>query len=87
MTYRSIYKVLNSKPTIEGAGVRLRRAFGGPDAARLFDPFLLLDDFGSRYPHEYLSGFPWHPHRGIQTVTYLSREKCTTKIALVRKGS
>jgi redox-sensitive bicupin YhaK (pirin superfamily) len=71
MTYRSIYKVINSRPTIEGAGVRLRRAFGGPDAARLFDPFLLLDDFGSRYPHEYLSGFPWHPHRGIQTVTYL----------------
>ncbi|MEM3637939.1 MAG: pirin family protein [Conexivisphaerales archaeon] len=62
---------MSSRPTIEGAGVRLRRAFGGPDMAPLFDPFLLLDDFGSRFPHEYLSGFPWHPHRGIQTVTYL----------------
>jgi len=57
--------------TRDGAGVRLYRVFGGPTLAELTDPFLLLDHFGSRYPHEYLMGFPWHPHRGIQTVTYL----------------
>lgn len=66
-----VTRVLRSKPTLEGAGVRVNRAFGGPNLAYLFDPFLLLDDFGSRYPHEYLQGFPWHPHRGIETITYL----------------
>lgn len=71
MEVRLVAHVLKAKPTIEGAGVKLNRAFGGPDLAYLFDPFLLLDDFGSRYPHEYLQGFPWHPHRGIETVTYL----------------
>jgi redox-sensitive bicupin YhaK (pirin superfamily) len=68
---RLVSHTLRSKPTLEGAGVRVNRAFGGPDLAYLFDPFLLLDDFGSRYPHEYLQGFPWHPHRGIETITYL----------------
>lgn len=57
--------------TRDGAGVRLYRVFGDPTLAELTDPFLLLDHFGSRYPHEYLAGFPWHPHRGIQTITYL----------------
>jgi redox-sensitive bicupin YhaK (pirin superfamily) len=71
LTVRLVSHVLKSKPTLEGAGVRVNRAFGGPDLAYLFDPFLLLDDFGSRYPHEYLQGFPWHPHRGIETITYL----------------
>ncbi|PSN93333.1 hypothetical protein B9Q06_12245 [Candidatus Marsarchaeota G2 archaeon ECH_B_2] len=71
MEVRLVSHVLRSKPTLEGAGVRVNRAFGGPDLAYLFDPFLLLDDFGSRYPHEYLRGFPWHPHRGIETITYL----------------
>ncbi|MEM3267357.1 MAG: pirin family protein, partial [Conexivisphaerales archaeon] len=71
VTYRRISHVIQSKPTLEGAGVKLRRAFGNPELAPLFDPFLLLDDFGSRFPHEYLAGFPWHPHRGIVTVTYL----------------
>ncbi|EFD92822.1 MAG: Pirin domain protein [Candidatus Parvarchaeum acidophilus ARMAN-5] len=56
--------------TIDGAGVRLRRIFGGPQTYLLTDPFLLLDHFGSDKPEEYLSGFPWHPHRGIETVTY-----------------
>ena len=60
---RTIHAVIESRHTLEGAGVKLRRAFGGKDAAAMFDPFLLLDDFGSRYPHEYLAGFPWHPHR------------------------
>lgn len=57
-------------PTVEGAGVRLRRIFGQPEVPR-FDPFLLLDDFGSNNPDDYIAGFPWHPHRGIETVTYM----------------
>ena len=63
--------VLRGNWTRDGAGVKLYRVFGGIDLAELTDPFLLLDHFGSRYPHEYLMGFPWHPHRGIETVTYL----------------
>lgn len=69
--FRSISLVLKGTPTIEGAGVRLTRMFGGPDTAYLFDPFLLLDDFGSPNPDDYIAGFPWHPHRGIETVTYM----------------
>ncbi|MEM3671284.1 MAG: pirin family protein [Thermoprotei archaeon] len=63
--------VLRGRPTVEGAGVRLTRAFGSPDVVELFDPFLLLDDFGSNNPEDYIAGFPWHPHRGIETVTYM----------------
>ncbi|MEM1667878.1 MAG: pirin family protein [Thermofilaceae archaeon] len=63
--------VLKGNWTRDGAGVKLYRVFGGVELAELTDPFLLLDHFGSRYPHEYLMGFPWHPHRGIETVTYL----------------
>ena len=55
---------------MEGAGVRLKRAFGFNEAP-LFDPFLLLDDFRSNNPADYLKGFPWHPHRGIETITYM----------------
>lgn len=91
MSSRRVLKVISSKPAIEGAGVKLRRAFGGPQMASLFDPFLLLDDFGSRYPHEYLAGFPWHPHRGIQTVTYLMKgevhhEDSTGTKGVIRSG-
>jgi quercetin 2,3-dioxygenase len=68
--FRSIDQVLESRPTIEGAGVHLRRAFGHAEVPRL-DPFLLLDDFRSENPLEYEAGFPWHPHRGIETVTYM----------------
>ncbi len=67
---RAIAKVFKSRPTLEGAGVRLKRVFNGGEV-RLFDPFLLLDHFGSDNPEDYVKGFPWHPHRGIETVTYM----------------
>jgi redox-sensitive bicupin YhaK (pirin superfamily) len=66
MSIRPVKQVLQSKPTLEGAGVRLRRAFGFGDT-ELYDPFLLLDDFRNDNPEDYLAGFPWHPHRGIET--------------------
>ncbi len=67
---RKIEQILPSRETIEGAGVHLRRAFGAMEVPRL-DPFLLLDDFRSENPAEFIAGFPWHPHRGIETVTYM----------------
>ena len=67
---RNVRKILKSKPTLEGAGVHLKRAFGFYQVPQL-DPFLLLDDFHSDYPPHYLNGFPWHPHRGIETITYV----------------
>ena len=70
MSIRPIKRVLNSKPTLEGAGVKLRRAFGFGSTTE-FDPFLLLDDFRNENPDDYLAGFPWHPHRGIETITYV----------------
>ena len=70
MAVRPIKKLSKSKPTLEGAGVHLRRAFGF-GATKDFDPFLLLDDFRNDIPKDYLAGFPWHPHRGIETITYV----------------
>jgi redox-sensitive bicupin YhaK (pirin superfamily) len=70
MKNRKIRKVIRSKPTIEGAGVHLHRAFGNSEVPQ-FDPFLLLDDFRSDEPRHFLNGFPWHPHRGIETITYV----------------
>jgi quercetin 2,3-dioxygenase len=70
MTARKIERILKSRPTIEGAGVHLKRAFGYSQVP-LFDPFLMLDDFHTSNPEEYLAGFPWHPHRGIETITYV----------------
>ena len=67
---RGLEAILPSRETIEGAGVHLRRAFGAMEVPRL-DPFLLLDDFRSQNPAEFIAGFPWHPHRGIETVTYM----------------
>jgi redox-sensitive bicupin YhaK (pirin superfamily) len=70
MSIRPVKRVVQSTPTIEGAGVKLRRAFGF-GATDEFDPFLLLDDFRNDRPDDYRAGFPWHPHRGIETVTYV----------------
>jgi len=70
MSLRPIKRIIQAKPAIEGAGVRLRRAFGFGDTGE-FDPFLLLDDFRNERPDDYLAGFPWHPHRGIETITYV----------------
>ena len=70
MSIRPVKRIVQSQPTIEGAGVRLRRAFGFGATAE-FDPFLLLDDFRNERPEDYRAGFPWHPHRGIETITYV----------------
>jgi hypothetical protein len=70
MSIRPVKSLSRSMPTVEGAGVRLRRAFGFGDT-EVFDPFLLLDDFRNDRPEDYLAGFPWHPHRGIETITYV----------------
>jgi len=70
MSIRPVKQIVTSKPTMEGAGVKLRRAFGFGETSE-FDPFLLLDDFRNDNPQDYLAGFPWHPHRGIETITYV----------------
>jgi quercetin 2,3-dioxygenase len=70
MSLRPVRRVTSSRPTLEGAGVHLRRAFGFGNTTD-YDPFLLLDDFRNDVPEEYLAGFPWHPHRGIETITYV----------------
>jgi len=70
MSLRPVKEIYQTKPTIEGAGVKLQRAFGF-GKTKEFDPFLLLDDFRNENPADYLAGFPWHPHRGIETITYV----------------
>ena len=70
MSIRPIKRIITSTPTVEGAGVKLRRAFGFGETSE-FDPFLLLDDFRNDQPDDYRAGFPWHPHRGIETITYV----------------
>jgi redox-sensitive bicupin YhaK (pirin superfamily) len=70
MSIRPVRRLIQSKPTLEGAGVHLRRGFGFGNTSE-FDPFLLFDDFRNERPEDYLAGFPWHPHRGIETITYV----------------
>jgi len=70
MSIRPVKRISQSQPTMEGAGVKLRRAFGFGDTSD-FDPFLMLDDFRNDRPADYAAGFPWHPHRGIETITYV----------------
>jgi redox-sensitive bicupin YhaK (pirin superfamily) len=70
MSIRPVKKVTQAQPHLEGAGVRLHRAFGFGDPSET-DPFLMLDDFRNERPEDYLKGFPWHPHRGIETITYV----------------
>ncbi len=70
MSIRPVKRLVKAKPTMEGAGVRLDRAFGFGNTSD-FDPFLLFDDFRNERPEDYLAGFPWHPHRGIETITYV----------------
>ena len=71
---RKVRRTFQSQPTLEGAGVNLKRAFGFYEVPE-FDPFLLFDDFRSNNPEDYVKGFPWHPHRGIETITYILRGK------------
>jgi redox-sensitive bicupin YhaK (pirin superfamily) len=86
MSIRPIRRIVQSQPTIEGAGVRLRRAFGFGDTDET-DPFLLLDDFRNERPADYLAGFPWHPHRGIETITYVLAGTVSHGDSLGNRGS
>ena len=70
MSIRPVLETRHAQPTTEGAGVKLHRAFGFRDPSEL-DPFLLFDDFRNERPDDYRRGFPWHPHRGIETITYV----------------
>ena len=70
MSIRPVKQIIDARPTMEGAGVKLKRGFGFGDTTD-FDPFLLFDDFRNDRPDDYLAGFPWHPHRGIETITYV----------------
>ncbi|MFQ5587707.1 MAG: pirin family protein [Nitrospiria bacterium] len=83
---RKIKKILNAKPTVEGAGVRLKRVFGNPEMP-LFDPFLLMDDFHSDTPEDYMAGFPMHPHRGIETITYMIHGAVTHRDSMGNEGT
>jgi len=86
MSIRPVRRIVEAKPTVEGAGVRLRRAFGFGDTGD-YDPFLLLDDFRNENPADYIAGFPWHPHRGIETITYVLAGTVSHGDSLGNKGA
>ncbi len=86
MNVRRVKKIMKSVATIEGAGVHLKRAFGCYQVPQL-DPFLLLDDFHSNNPRHYIKGFPWHPHRGIETITYMLSGKVEHGDSLGNEGT
>jgi hypothetical protein len=85
MSLRAVKQIIETTPTIEGAGVKLQRAFGF-GKTKEFDPFLLLDDFRNENPADYLAGFPWHPHRGIETITYVLAGEVEHGDSLGNKG-
>ena len=86
MSIRPVKQVIQAQPHIEGAGVKLRRAFGFGNTTE-FDPFLLFDDFRNEKPEDYLAGFPWHPHRGIETITYVLAGEVEHGDSLGNRGS
>jgi redox-sensitive bicupin YhaK (pirin superfamily) len=86
MSIRAVKRLSRARPTLEGAGVHLHRAFGFGDTAE-YDPFLLFDDFRNDRPGDYLAGFPWHPHRGIETVTYVLAGDVEHRDSLGNHGS
>ena len=86
MSLRPVERIIESQPTMEGAGVKLRRAFGFGDTKE-YDPFLLFDDFRNDRPADYLAGFPWHPHRGIETITYVLKGTVEHGDSLGNRGS
>lgn len=83
---RTVRQVFSGLPTLEGAGVRLKRIFGFNEVP-VFDPFLMMDDFGASDPEDYVAGFPWHPHRGIETVTYMLHGTVEHGDSLGNKGT
>ena len=86
MSLRPVKRVIEAQPPLEGAGVKLRRAFGFGNTGE-FDPFLLLDDFRNDRPADYIAGFPWHPHRGIETITYVLAGTVNHADSLGNKGA
>src|SRR5215469_3712850 len=85
MSLRAVKQILDTKPTIEGAGVKLQRAFAF-GKTKEFDRLLLLDDFRNENPEDYIAGFPWHPHRGIETITYVLAGEVNHGDSLGNKG-